>query len=295
MRTADYVRLVSLAAIWGGSFLFMRVISPQLGPLATAALRVLLGGLSLLVWFRVIGFDPEWRKHARHYVVVGIGNSSVPFSLYAFAALHVPAGYSAILNSTAPLFGAMFAALWLGEPLTPRRIAGLVLGVGGVTLVAWRGAGDFTPLVLISALACVMAAMCYGLTGIYLRKFTRGVPPLGIAGCSQIFAALPLLPGFAFVPAGFDPSPALIASVLGLGLLCSGVAYPIYFRLMADLGPTRTLTVTFLIPVFGVAWGWLLLREPVTPLMLAGGGLIVSGTLLTVAPSLRAAPSARAN
>jgi drug/metabolite transporter (DMT)-like permease len=283
MRGADYVRLFVLAAIWGGSFIFMRVLAPVLGPIPTAALRVLLGGGMLLLWFRVRRFDPQWRVHRRHYMIIGAVNSSIPFSLFAFAALHVPAGYSAILNSTAPMFGALFAALWLAEPLTTRKLAGLALGFCGVIVVAWRGAGALTPMVLLSALACLTAALCYGLSGVYVRKFARGVPALGIAGCSQICAGLLLLPGLLFVPAGLEFSRPVIVSLLGLGLLCSGVAYVFYYRLMTDIGPTRTLTVTFLVPIFGVRWGAIFLGEQITLITLTGGILIIAGTFLTVA------------
>ncbi len=285
MRSADAIRLVVLATIWGGSFIFMRVLAPALGPVPTAALRVILGGLLLLAWFRVRRFDPKWRAHGRHYLVIGAVNSAIPFSLFAFAALHVPAGYSAILNSTSPLFGAIFAALWLGEPLTSRKVAGLTLGILGVGLVAWRGAGAITPLIAWSMAACLCAAMCYGLSGIYVRKFARGVPSLGVAGCSQLCAGALLAPGLAFVPETFVATRAVVISLLGLGLLCSGVAYVIYYRLMSDIGPTRTLTVTFLVPIFGVLWGAVFLGERITPTMLAGGAIILAGTLLTVAPS----------
>ena len=291
MHARDYGRLFILAAIWGGSFIFMRVVAPVLGPLATADLRVLLGGLMLLAWFRISGFDPQWRDHWRHYAIIGAANSAVPFSLYAFAALHVPAGYSAILNSTAPLFGAVFAALWLEEPLTARKVAGLALGCAGVAAVAWRGAGEFTPIVAWSVAACLGAATCYGLSGIYIRTFARGIPSASIAGCSQVCAGLLLLPGLVFVPGPVAFTPVFVSSLLGLGLACSGLAYLIYYRLMSDVGPTRALTVTFLVPIFGVLWGALFLAERITLATLVGGALILAGTFLTVTPSRRdAAP-----
>ena len=289
MRAADYARLFTLAAIWGGSFIFMRVLAPVLGPVSTAGLRVLIGGGVLLGWFRLRRFNPHWREHWRHYAIIGAVNSAVPFSLYAFAALHVPAGYSAILNSSAPLFGAVFAAWWLEEPLHATKVAGLALGCAGVALVAWRGAGEFTPAVGWSVAACLTAAACYGLAGIYIRKFARQAPAAGIAGCSQVCAALLLLPGLALVPGPVLVTPAFVVSLLGLGVACSGIAYLLYYRLMADLGPTRTLTVTFLLPVFGVIWGVLFLGEQITATTLAGGALILAGTYLTVTPSRRGA------
>ncbi len=282
MRGADYLRLFTLAAIWGGSFIFMRVLAPVLGPVATAGLRVLIGGLMLLAWFRLRHFDPGWPEHWRHYAIIGVVNSAIPFSLYAFAALHVPAGYSAILNSSAPLFGAVFAALWLAEPLTVRKIAGLAFGCAGVALVAWRGAGVFSVVVGWSVAACLTAAMCYGLAGIYVRKYARHVPSAGVAGCSQLCAGLLLLPGLALVPGPIQFTATFALCLLGLGVACSGIAYVLYYRLMADIGPTRTLTVTFLVPIFGVLWGALFLSERITSAVLAGGALILAGTFLTV-------------
>src|SRR5581483_5922473 len=135
MRPADYLRLLTLAAIWGGSFIFMRVLAPALGAFATADFRVLIGGVVLALYIRIIRVQPNWREHWRHYVVIGMLYSGLPFTLFAFAALHLPASYSAIINSLTPLFGALFAALWLNERLTPTKIAGLTLGVAGVTLV----------------------------------------------------------------------------------------------------------------------------------------------------------------
>ena len=140
MRPADYGRLVLLAAIWGASFIFMRVAAPVLGPIATAESRVLLGGLALLAWFRLTAFDPRLREHWRLYALVGLVNSAVPFALYAFAAMHLPASLLAILNATSPMFGLAFGALFAGERISARKLAGLVIGAGGVALVT-RPAG----------------------------------------------------------------------------------------------------------------------------------------------------------
>ena len=291
MRPRHYGLLVLLGAIWGGSFLFMRVLAPTLGAFATADSRVLIGGLMLLAWFRLTGFDPKWSEHWRHYAIIGMGYSAVPFSLFAFAAQLVPAGYSAILNATTPLFGALFASLWLDEPLTARKVLGLALGCAGVAAIAWRGAGDFTPMVGWSVAACLGATTCYGLTGVYVKKFTRGVPSAGIAGCSQLLAGLALLPGLALVPGPVVFTPVFVGSLLGLGLACSGLAFLIFYRLMSEIGPTRTLTVTFLSPIFGVLWGGLFLGERITTATALGGAVVLVGTYLTVTQSLRdAAP-----
>ena len=285
MRGSDYVRLLALAAIWGGSFIFMRVLAPALGPVLTACLRVSIAGVVLLAYFRLIGFDPAWRQHWRHYAIIGLVNSGVPFSLYSFAALHIPAAYSAIFNSSAPLFGAVFAALWLGERLTLLKAAGLALGIIGVGLTTWRGHSVSSPMFLWAALACLTAAMCYGLAGVYIKKFAQGTKPTAIAGCSQLLAGAFLLPVAATQPVPGPITVGIVANMLGLSVVCSAIAYLLYYRLLADVGPTRALTVTFLIPAFGMLWGVLFLHESITTPMLAGCALIVAGTLLVTRPA----------
>jgi drug/metabolite transporter (DMT)-like permease len=290
MRASDVWRLVILSAIWGGSFIFMRIIAPVLGPVLTADLRVLIAGVVLLAYFRLTGFAVDWRRRWRHYLVIGAVNSGLPFCLYAFAARHIPAAYSAILNSTAPLFGAVFSALWLADRLTPRKIAGLVMGAAGVGLVAGvsrtgRLDGSFGWAVG----ACLLAAVCYALAGVYIKRFASGIPPRAVAGASQMAAGLLLLPILPLAPPNGAITLFLAANVLGLSLLCSAAAYLLYYRLIVDVGPTRALTVTFLMPLFGMLWGVLFLGEAVSLAMAAGCALIVGGTVLVLKRSGREA------
>lgn len=280
MKTADYARLVTLAAIWGGSFIFMRVLAPALGPIATADVRVLLAGVVLLAYFAVTGFSVEWRRHWKNYLVIGFVNSAVPFSLYAYAAGHIPASYSAIFNSCAPLFGAICGALWLDEPFTRNRLFGIGFGLLGVVLVSRAGA--FTPDAhfVAATFACLGAACCYALGGVYIRKFATDTKPAAIAGASQFIGGLVLLPLIPLVPPPGPFTGLVVANALALSLLCSAVAYLLYYRLMVDIGPTRSLSVTFLIPGFGLLWGRLFLGEFITPVMIAGCGLVLIGTWL---------------
>jgi drug/metabolite transporter (DMT)-like permease len=275
---ADVARLVTLAAIWGASFYFFRILAPVLGPVATAAARVIIGGLALVVWLKAIGFDAELARHGRHYAVIGVMNSAIPFSLFAWAALTLPASYSAILNATAPLFSALLGAIWLGERLTSRKLAGLVVGMAGVALVTRAGPVVVDFPALLATGACLVATFCYAATGVYVKRRASAAPPRGIAAWSQVAAGAVLLPLVPFSPPVAAVTLPVVAAVLALALLCSSVAYVLYFRLMADLGPTRTMTVTFLIPVFGMLWGVLFLGESVTGPMLAGAALIVVGT-----------------
>ena len=204
------------------------------------------------------------RRHWRQYVVIGITNSTLPFMLFAFAALHLPASYSVILNATTPLFTALLAVPLLGERLTAAKIAGLVAGMAGVALVS--GAGPVVPDLgfALAVAACLGATLCYAGSSIYMKKHAAGARPLAIAGWSQIFAGLALLPLVPFAPPTGPITPLIVANVLALSLLCSSIAYVLYYRLIADIGPTRALTMAFLMPVFGMLWGALFLSETIT-------------------------------
>lgn len=282
MRSADLTRLLILAAIWGASFLFMRIVAPVLGAFWTAETRVALAGIAMLAYMLLTRQDMIFGKYWKQYVMVGILNSALPFSLFSFAAMTLPAGYSAIVNATSPLWGALAGALMLGERLNARKLAGLVIGVAGVAFLVRLGPVAFTPQVLLAALACVGAAVCYGIAGAYSKKKSAGVAPPQMATGSQLGAALVLLPfaGASSVPGTVTPFVVLIAALLAL--LCSAVAYFIYFRLIADLGPTKALTVTFLIPLFALAWGAIFLGETINANTLIGCALVVLATWLVV-------------
>jgi drug/metabolite transporter (DMT)-like permease len=278
MKPSDLARLLILAAIWGASFLFFRVAAPVLGPLITAESRALIGGLALLLCYRAAGVELEFKSHWRAYLIIGTLNSALPFSLFAFASMHLSASYAVILNASAPLWGALRSAFFLGERLTIPRSAGLLTGVAGVALVMRLGVPEPTPMRAWASGACVLGTMCYSLAGIYMRKYSVKLKPQGLATCSLLGAAAVILPLLPLVPANGPLTPAVILSILALSLLCSTVAFVIYFRLIADVGPTKALTVTFLMPAFGMVWGALLLDEHITRVMLAGCGLILLGT-----------------
>jgi drug/metabolite transporter (DMT)-like permease len=280
MKAIDLTRLFILAAIWGASFLFFRVAAPVLGPLVTAESRALIGGLALLVYYRAAGIDLEFKAHWRAYLIIGTLNSALPFSLFAFASMHLSASYAVILNASAPLWGAVLSAFFLGEGLTVRKSAGLLMGVSGVALVMRLGVPEPTPMVVWASGACIVGTLCYSFAGIYMRKHSVKLKPQGLATCSLLGAAVVILPLLPLVPPNGPTTPAVIASILALSLLCSTVAFVIYFRLIADVGPTKALTVTFLMPAFGMLWGAMLLDEHITLVMLAGCGLILFGTAL---------------
>lgn len=282
MRTADLIRLITLAAIWGAAFLFMRILAPVLGPLWTAEARVAVAGIAMLLFMiatrRAMDFGANWKQ----YLVIGIVNSALPFALFAYAALTLPSGYSAIVNATSPLWGALIGAVMLREKLTACKISGLFIGVAGVAFLVRLGPAQFTSEVIVAVLACAAAAFCYGLAGAYSKKKSAGIAPPLMATGSQLGAALVLLPFLPLSPLRGEITPFILLIALLLALLCSAVAYLIYFRLIADIGPTKALTVTFLIPLFTLTWGALFLNETVNLNTLIGCVLVVLATWLVV-------------
>ena len=278
MGPGDAARLLLLAAVWGGSFAFMRVAVPALGPLWLAFSRVALAFIALFALSLARRSIPPLSAHWRGYLMVGVVNSALPFALFCFAEQYISASAAAILNATSPFFGALIAALWLGEALTLRKIAGMALGLAGVVvLVGWQPE-PLSGTMLWATLACLAAALCYGIASVYAKQRMAAVPSSAIALYSQLAAAIVLAPALCLVPAPEPLTPLVTANVLALALASTAFAYLLYFRLIATIGPARALTVTFLIPLFGVLWGVLFLGEPFAANTLSGCALIVAGT-----------------
>jgi drug/metabolite transporter (DMT)-like permease len=282
MSAADLARLIALAALWGGSFAFIRVAAPVVGPLWLAESRVALAFLILTVLALSRGKLPAWRERWRDFLVVGIVNSALPFALFCFAGQYIAASTAAILNATSPFFGALAAALWLKDPLPASKLAGMALGLGGVVLLAGWRPEPLTGFALTAVFACLAASLCYGIASVYAKARMTGVPSFSTALYSQLAAAVVLAPALPFAPAHGPITVTVAASVLALALGSTAVAYLLYFKLIANIGPARALTVTFLIPIFGVLWGYLFLGEPLTINMLLGGSLILGGTWLAM-------------
>jgi len=278
MHPRDVVRLLLLAGLWGGSFAFIRVAVPELGALWLAFARVALAFAALFVLALGRRAVPSFLAHWRSYAVIGIVNSALPFALFSFAEEYIGASTAAVLNATSPFFGAVVAALWLKDALTLPKLAGMGLGLAGVVvLVGWQ-AEPLTGTTLVASLACLAAAFCYGVASVYAKRNMRDVPSAAMALYSQLTAAIVLAPALMFVPLPSSPTPLVIGNVVALALGSTALAYLLYFRLIATIGPARALTVTFLIPLFGVLWGYLFLGEPLAVNTLAGCALILGGT-----------------
>ncbi|SDL98940.1 EamA-like transporter family protein [Oryzisolibacter propanilivorax] len=284
---------VLLSGLWGASFLFMRLGAVEFGPLPTAGLRVALAALLLLPLLVIRGEGPALRRHWRPALLAGVVNSALPFSLFAWAVLHIPTGLGSILNAAVPLFGALVALLWLGERITRSRWLGLGLGFVGVALLAWRapagGVAAQGPATL-AVVACLLASTCYAVGASFVQRYLQGVPPLACATGSLVGAALALALPTAWAWPARTPSLGAWAAVAAIALLCTGLAYLLYFRLIVRAGPSRALAVTFLAPVFALAYGRIFLGEPITPWMVGCGLVIVCGTMLSTGLVLRRRP-----
>ena len=280
MKLSDILELLLLAALWGGSFLFMRIAAPVLGPVWLIEFRVLLAGLVLLPILVRLKLAGEIRRRFIPLLVVGCLNSAIPFLLLAFASVSLPAGFTSILNGTAPLFGTIVAFTWLHERLTPSRLLGFVLGfVGVVILVGWKTL-ETTSNVLIAIVAALLAALMYAIAAPYIKQNLADVPSLVVTTGSQLGAALVIIPALPFTLPQQTPSASVVISVLALAVLSTAFAYILYFRLIQNVGSTKALTVTYLIPLFAMLWGALVLGEAITSSMILGCGLVLLGTAI---------------
>ena len=280
MKRTVWFEFVALAAIWGSSFLFMRLGGADFGVLPTAGVRVAIGAAVLMPILWVGGQWGALRKHAVPILLIGMLNSGLPFVLFAYAVTSISTGLSAILNATVPLFGALIAWVWLKDRPGGSRIVGLVVGFAGVVLLAGEKASFKPGGSGWAVLACLLATLCYGYAANFTKKYLHGVHPLATATGSQIGATLGLaLPSLWLWPS-HNPSLTSWLALLVLGVVCTAAAYILYFRLIARLGPARAVTVTFLVPVFAILYGTLFLGEQLTLWMLLCGAVVVCGTAL---------------
>ena len=273
-----------LASIWGSSFLFMRLGTVEFGAVPTAGIRVAIASLFLLPLMLWRGLGPKLFQHWKKVFLVGLLNSGIPFACIAYALLSITTGLSSILNATVPLFGALVAWIWLHDRPHGWRTLGLAMGFVGVAMLAWDKASFKPDASGLSSgwavLACLVACLCYGISASYTKKYLSGLPALVTAAGSQLGATLGLaLPTLWFWPAQ-APSTSAWLSLLWVGVVCTGVAYVLYFRLIERVGPARALTVTFVVPVFAVFYGVLFLNETVNAWMLLCAVIIVCGTAL---------------
>ncbi|QEI07612.1 EamA family transporter [Pigmentiphaga aceris] len=292
MRPVDLFRLFVLAAIWGGSFLFMRVTVPVLGAVPTAFGRVALAAAGLLVLVSIMRVRWNFNGLFKQTVFLGLINSGIPFLMFAFAAQVLPAGYSAILNATVPLMAIVIGSTFFGERVGGIKLAGVALGLAGVAILTGAGPLALTPVVLAGVGACLIATACYGFAGFLTRRWItqRGgldsrLVALGSQTGAVFFMGACLVWQLVTTPVAMPVVNANVwLALLALGLVCTSFAYILYFQLLSDIGPMKAMMVTFLIPVFGVLWGWLLLDEKLSLAHAIGGGLVAVAIWLVAKP-----------
>ena len=286
MKARDLGALFALAALWGGAFLFIRVAVPAIGPVPLAEARVTLAGVALLLYAIAMRADLGLRRRWKSYLIMGALQAALPYSLISAAELHLTSGLAAILNATTPLFGALVAAIWMRERLTPTKGAGLLFGLIGVAVVMGWSALPWTLTTALSIGASLLAACSYGIAGNFARRAFAGVPPLASSTGQQLGAAVLLLPIALPVAATSAPwthlSLSVAWAVLALALGCTSVAFLLYFYLISSVGAVSTLSVTFLAPVFALLWGALFLSERMTLGSLGGMAIIFAGVLLVM-------------
>ncbi|TBR36767.1 MULTISPECIES: DMT family transporter [Dyella] len=286
MKTSDIGNLLALGALWGGSFLFMRMGAGEFGGMALAGMRALVAGVCFVPLFASAARRTEMRQHWRAITVVGITNSALPFVLFAYAALVLPAGLSAIFDAITPLLVAGSGWLWLKERLSRSQLAGLLLGFAGVLwLIGDNVHIEGSMQSVLACLACVGATVCYAFSVHYSRRRLAAVSPLASAAGSQIVAAIVLLPLTVAAWPATSPGASAWGAMLGLGVACTAIAYVMFFQLIARVGAARTMTVLYLIPAFGVLWGWLFLGETFSAAMGLGCIVILAGTALISRPA----------
>ncbi len=281
MTHRDRFELLLLGAIWGASFLFMRIAAPEFGAVALVELRVGIAAVFLVVVMLVRGGLRELSSLAGPMALLGVTGSAFPFVLFAFATLSITAGTAAVGNATAPLFTALVAYLWLGDRLTRLQAIGLAVGFAGIVVllqdsVEFGGKGS-----AVAIGACLVAALSYGFAVNYTKKRLSGVSALANATGSQIAATAMLAPLAVLYWPEELPTMRGWYCAIALGVLCTGIAYILYFRLIARIGPARAITVTYLVPVFGIFWGLVFLKEPVTLGMIGACAAIFLGVAMT--------------
>ena len=294
LRAYHMLLLLALAAIWGGSYIFIRVASPVFGPSVLMECRVAIAFPVLWGYAGLHKYPLRFRELWKKYLLIGVIGGAVPFTLIAFGELYIPASLASILNATTPLFSTLVAAMWLHEALTVARGLGLVLGIAGVTMLVGWSPLPITPHFVLAVAVMLMAALSYAVGGAYASRAFSGVPSVSLAAGQQFGAAAALLPFAAISLPEAHFTWIATANLAALALASTGLAYLIYYPLLRAVGPTRTLSVTFLIPIFGVLWGVVFLHEAVHLTTILGLVVILSGVMLIAGVANALAPQLKA-
>ncbi len=280
MKTSHLIELLFLGAIWGASFMLLKETVPAFGVFALVEVRALLAALFLLP---IVFLTRQWTDLLANWsklLFVGAMNTAIPFCLFAFTSLHLDAGLSAILNATAPMFGVVIAYFYLQDRIGIHGVIGTFLGFAGVVVIS-QDTQSANPVTLLPVLTALGATCCYGISACYMKKHLSGIKPFAVAAGSQVFAALILLPLALYTWPETNPDANSWWAALVLGIVCTGIAYVMYFDLIAKIGASQSMTVGYLVPVFGILWGMLVLDEVLSSYAMIGGSLIILGVMIT--------------
>ena len=280
MKSSSFSQLLLLGALWGAAFMFMRVAVPEFGAFSMAASRVGLACVIMLLLVVALRQSLDFRKRWKTYLAVGGVNTAIPFIAYSFAAQHIPAGYSAIANSTTPVWSALIMWLWFKEPLGALKWAGIVFAFAGVLVLVGLQPVALTPMVIAGMFAAVLAAGMYATASFLIKRYLSEQTGLA-AATGMVWGATLwlLLPGIYFAPTVM-PSATAWGAVLAMAVFCTAAGYALFFHLIKTIGPQRASSVAFLFPAFAAFWGWLILSEPITFNMVAGMVFVLIGTAL---------------
>lgn len=280
MRPQDLAELLLLGIIWGASFMLMRTAAPEFGVFALVEVRTVLAFVFLMPFVLLARQLGDLRKHWRGLIFVGAFNTGIPFCLFSFSSIHLETGLNSILNGTAPMFGAIVAWLYLGDKITKSGVFGLSAGFAGVLVISEQTLGN-AELSILPILGALGATFCYGIAACFMKKHLSHAKPFAVAAGSQLFAALLLMPlAIAYWPMQAISETAWRDAII-LAVMCTGLAYVMYFRLISNVGASNALTVAYLVPLFGIAWGYILLGEVISMQSILGGCLIIFGVMLT--------------
>jgi drug/metabolite transporter (DMT)-like permease len=272
MSLSAFAQLVALAALWGASFLFIRIASPQLGPLVLAGLRIGLATITLALIMRALRHRWPWQD-ARELLWISLTAVAAPFLLFAWAGLHLPSSYSALINTSFVMFGCVFAAWMKVDTITVRKVAGCVVGLAGIGMIVQLGPIDLSPTVLLACLAALLASACYGLAVPLTKRALAHIEPLPVAALTHLWSLVLIAPLAVYgVPQAKWSTSALLATAV-MGIVTSGIAFWLHLRVMRHISSTASMMPAFMIPIFGVLWGHLFLDEPLSGGMLAGTAL----------------------
>lgn len=283
MTLKQFLLLLIPSALWGSSFIFMHHLSPVFGAILTATIRIIIASVFLIVLFAIQGYKIHWKRDYKLFILIGISNSAIPFSLYSYAALYIPSSLSVIINSTSPMFGAIFGLMLLKDKLSPMKITGLLLGTIGVGFVSSDILAEHSTALYLSIIACLVAALLYGFSGAIVKKYAQHIEPKQLTAGSLTFAGIALLILYSIL-AFAGKTPEIVSQniiidmglMVAFGILCTSIPYIVYYKLLQDIGPVKALTVTYLMPVFGLIWG-LVFGEVITVLMIIGLSIILLG------------------